>query len=155
MACVKRPSNQPNVLEERRRAAEAALTTAFVSPPLYNRVSPSPPTTPLRVRPTSSPSPPPIRNTSRARPHRETTLPVYPVPCRGCASNFTPFSAPRLVVIETAAASDDEISNPAAPSFDLDEDRALNIFRVATQPARRQANSPSHCPCINPSHPSA
>ena len=146
MAWLKRPTNHPDVIQERGIAAAAALATATASPPPYHGTPSTRSSSPLRVRPSASASLPPIRYISRTPPCRENTTPVWPVQLNDCASHSALFTAPRLVDIEALEASDDETSTAAAPSFEFDESRALNIYRVATQRERRRSNPPRRRP---------
>ena len=146
MARVKRPSNHPDVIQERCIAAAAAASAAAVSPPPYRTTEPPPPRSPLRVRPSTSASPSAFRYTSRTPPRRETTPPISP--SGTAASHSTLFEAPRLVDLEATEASDEDLSAPVDPGFDLDTGRALNIYRVATQRANRRANPPRRRPLV-------
>ena len=146
MACVKHAINHPDVIRERRIAAPSARIPVAVSPPPYRNSSttPSPPSSPLRVRPSTSASPPRFCYTSGTPPRQETTPPISP--SGTAASHSTLFQAPRLVDLEATEASGEDTSALVDFGFDLNTGRALNIYRVATQRASRRANPPCRRP---------
>ena len=158
MARCKRPINHPDVIRERRLAAAAARVTAAASPTPYRAISratasPSPPTSPALVTALRHLSQTPPRTPA----YSTSTPPISPQ--SPAISTSTLFSAPALVDIEAAEISAGESTEtPAAPRdpvFDLDEGRARNIYRVATQRERRQANPPRRRPRVYPCYPCA